>query len=75
MLSKLDVLGVHLSSMCLKSWDAQSGFEHFAPQGEALSFEIPPGCGMLQWGWVYFEIILNILVSPTHFDVVYFLVA
>lgn len=46
--SKLDVLGVCLSSVCLKSWAAQWGVGHFTPQIEP---EFPPGSGLQGCLW------------------------
>ena len=43
--SKLDVMGGHLSSTCLKNWGTPFGVEPFAPQREAVGFEFPPVVG------------------------------
>ena len=67
---KLDVLGDHLSSVCLKSWGAHMEFKPLTPQGELLGFSslLVVGC-YIRWDlWRDF-----VPASPPCFAVIFFL--
>ena len=67
---KLDVLGDHLSSICLKSWGAHMEFKPLTPQGERLGFSslLVVGC------YIRWDLRRDFVpASPPCFAVIFFL--